>query len=313
MVDLESRYTDAEAAAILAPFSDASHVSPELTKEMAFAVEQGIVKGSAGKLNPTQPLTRIQGAAVIVRAMERLEQDIVDVAEADGRFTTLVGALEATGLDDALRGPGPFTVFAPTDDAFALLPDGLLESLTTEQLTDILLYHAASGRLPASDVVALDRERIPTLLAGQEVLVTVNGGVKINDADVIITDVFASNGIIHVIDAVLVPPGDIVDVAEADGRFTTLVGALEATGLDDALRGPGPFTVFAPTDDAFALLPDGLLESLTTQQLTDILLYHVVSGQLVANDVVALDGELIPTLLAGQRGLGDGERRSEDQ
>ncbi len=133
-------------------------MSHSLLPEIAFAVEEGILKGSAGKLDPDGHLLRIQGAALIVRSLSSLVPDIVDTAVADGRFTTLVGALQATGLDDALKGPGPFTVFAPTDAAFAALPEGLLAGLTTEQLTNILLYHVVSGKVLAADVLGLDGE-----------------------------------------------------------------------------------------------------------------------------------------------------------
>lgn len=132
---------------------------------------------------------------------------IVDLAVADGRFTTLVGALQATGLVDALQGEGPFTVFAPTDDAFAALPAGTLEGLSTEQLTDILLYHVVSGKVMAADAIALDGQSVDTLLNGKQISITVEDGmVKINDATVVIADIEASNGVIHVINAVLLPP-----------------------------------------------------------------------------------------------------------
>ncbi|RPH62756.1 MAG: fasciclin domain-containing protein [Chloroflexi bacterium] len=132
------------------------------------------------------------------------------------------------------------------------------------------------------------------------------GSVYINDAKVIITDIEASNGVIHVIDSVLLPPAEgammdktIVDVAVADGRFKTLVAALGAAGLVETLQGAGPFTVFAPTDDAFAKLPAGTIDTLlkpeNKQKLTDILLYHVVSGKVMAADVVKLTSA--PTVL----------------
>jgi transforming growth factor-beta-induced protein len=227
-----------------------------------------------------------------------MAKDIVEVAVADGRFTTLVAALEAAGLVDALKGEGPFTVFAPTDDAFAALPEGTVEALLADipTLTNILLYHVVEGKVLAADVIGL--ASAPTLL-GEDVQVTVEGEtVKINDATVIITDIETSNGVIHVVDAVLLPPADdammfetdIVDTAIADGRFTTLVAALEAAGLVDALKGEGPFTVFAPTDDAFAALPEGTVEALLADipTLTNILLYHVVEGKVLAADVITL-------------------------
>lgn len=229
--------------------------------------------------------------------------DIVDTAIADGRFTTLVAAVGAAELVDTLKGEGPFTVFAPTDDAFAALPAGTVDELlkpeNKQKLTDILLYHVVSGKVMAADVTALNSA--PTVL-GKDVAIKVDmGNVYINEAKVIITDIETSNGVIHVIDAVLLPPSDeammeekntIVDIAVADGRFTTLVAALTAADLVETLSSEGPFTVFAPTDDAFAALPAGTLESLllpeNKQQLTDILLYHVVSGKVMAADVITL-------------------------
>ena len=236
--------------------------------------------------------------------------DIVDTAIADGRFTTLVAAVQAAELVDTLKGEGPFTVFAPTDDAFAALPEGTLDSLllpeNKQQLTDILLYHVVAGKVMAADVVGLTSA---TTVLGQDVAISVDmGNVYLNESvQVIITDIETSNGVIHVIDAVLLPPVDetasqsntIVDVAVADGRFTTLVAAVQAAELVETLSGEGPFTVFAPTDDAFAALPAGTLDSLllpeNKQQLTDILLYHVVSGKVMAADVVGLTSA--PTVL----------------
>ncbi|MBK7453530.1 MAG: fasciclin domain-containing protein [Anaerolineales bacterium] len=236
---------------------------------------------------------------------EPMLSDIVDTAVADGRFTTLVAAVQAAELVDTLKGEGPFTVFAPTDDAFAALPEGTLDSLllpeSKQALTDILLYHVVSGKVMAADVTALTSA---TTVLGKDVTVKVDmGNVYINEAKVVITDIETSNGVIHVIDAVLLPPTDeaameekntIVDIAVADGRFTTLVAALTAAELVETLSGEGPFTVFAPTDDAFAALPAGTLDTLllpeSKQALTDILLYHVVSGKVMAADVVTLSG-----------------------
>jgi transforming growth factor-beta-induced protein len=222
-------------------------------------------------------------------------QTIVDIAVADGRFTTLVTAVQAAGLAETLSSDGPFTVFAPTDDAFAALPEGTVESLleNTDLLTQILLYHVVPGRVMAADVVELSSA---DTAAGIPVIVTVdNGMVYINEAQVIITDIEASNGVIHVIDAVILPPADIVETAVADGRFTTLAAALGAADLVETLQGEGPFTVFAPTDDAFAALPEGTVEALLNDipALTDILLYHVVPGRLFAADVLA--EETLPT------------------
>ena len=221
-----------------------------------------------------------------------MAKSIVDIAVEDGRFTTLVAALQAADLAETLAGEGPFTVFAPTDDAFAALPEGTVEALLEDipQLTDILLYHVVAGQVMASDVVELDQA--PSLQGQFLSIATEDGMVRIDDSEVLITDIEGSNGVIHVIDSVLLPESrSIVDIAVEDGRFTTLVAALQAAGLDSVLAGEGPFTVFAPTDDAFAALPEGTVEALLADipQLTDILLYHVVDGKVMASDVAELD------------------------
>jgi uncharacterized surface protein with fasciclin (FAS1) repeats len=135
-----------------------------------------------------------------------VSRNIAEVAAADGRFTTLLTALSLTGLDEAITGPGPFTVFAPTDAAFRALPAGVLDSLIADPdaLADVLLYHVVSGRALAADVVQLDR--VNTLNGIVRINVTEEGRVFLNDnVEVIITDIPASNGVIHVINAVLVP------------------------------------------------------------------------------------------------------------
>jgi len=248
--------------------------------------------------------------------MEEEMKSIVDIAVEDGRFTTLVAAVQAAGLAETLSGEGQFTVFAPTDDAFAALPEGTVESLLEDpegDLKDILLYHVAEGAVPAETVVTLESA---TTIQGEPVAIAVvDGEVVLNDsAKVIITDIEASNGIIHVIDAVILPPSivaaaaeaeeemaeemkSIVDIAVEDGRFTTLVAAVQAAGLAETLSGEGQFTVFAPTDDAFAALPEGTVESLLEDPkgaLADVLLYHVVNGAVMAEDVVGLSAA--PTL-----------------
>ncbi len=229
---------------------------------------------------------------------EPMLKDIVDTAVADGRFGTLVAAVQAAGLVDALKGEGPLTVFAPTDDAFAMLPAGTVESLlkaeNLEQLKSILLYHVVGGKLMASDVTSMSAAES---LEGSEIAFKVDmGNAYANEAKIIITDIETSNGVIHVIDSVLLPPAklsDIVDTAVADGRFKTLAAALGASGLVETLKGEGPFTVFAPTDDAFAKLPAGTVETLlkpeNLEQLKSILLYHVVSGKVLADQVVTLE------------------------
>jgi uncharacterized surface protein with fasciclin (FAS1) repeats len=241
-------------------------------------------------------ITDIQASNGVIHVIDSVilppSQDITEIAIADGRFTNLVAALGAADLVETLQGDGPFTVFAPTDDAFAALPAGTVDALLADipTLTDILFYHVVSGEVFSSDVVALSSAET---VQGQPVLINnADGKVMINDAEVIITDIRATNGVIHVIDSVILPPSmDIVETAIADGRFTTLVAAVQAADLVDALQGDGPLTVFAPTDDAFAALPEGTVEALLADipTLTDILLYHVVDGRLLASDVLGLE------------------------
>ena len=219
------------------------------------------------------------------------EMDIVDTAVAAGDFNILAQALTDTGLVDTLKGDGPFTVFAPTDAAFEALPAGTLESLTTEQLTDILLYHVVGAEARSTD---LDGSPVTTV-QGASAFINLEGGVQVNGANVTTADIGASNGVIHVIDQVILPP-DIVDAALLAGSFSTLAQALTDADLIDTLKGEGPFTVFAPTDEAFAALPEGTMESLDVATLTDILTYHVVSGDVRSTD---LSEGNVPTLLDG--------------
>ncbi len=130
--------------------------------------------------------------------------DIVDTAINAGSFNTLVTAVTTAGLDTALKGPGPFTVFAPTDEAFSKLPSGTFESLLQDilQLRKILEYHVVSGKLTAADVVKLDSA---TTVEGSTIKIDASNGVKVNDATIVTPDVEADNGVIHVIDTVLIP------------------------------------------------------------------------------------------------------------
>jgi uncharacterized surface protein with fasciclin (FAS1) repeats len=156
---------------------------------------------------PTEALPAEPTPAEPTEAPMEASQTIVDIAAADGRFTTLVAAVQAAGLEETLQGEGPFTVFAPTDDAFAALPEGTVESLLEDpegDLKNILLYHVVPGKVMAADVIELSSAE--TAL-GEELQVRVEGDqVFINDAQVIIADIEASNGVIHVIDSVLLPP-----------------------------------------------------------------------------------------------------------
>jgi len=129
---------------------------------------------------------------------------VVDVAVGNGSFTTLVAAVQAAGLVDTLSGPGPFTVFAPTDDAFAKLPTGTVEGLLADKdrLTAVLTYHALAGKVSAAEAATVTSA---TTLQGGDLAIDATDGVKINDATVVIADVAADNGVIHAIDTVLIP------------------------------------------------------------------------------------------------------------
>jgi transforming growth factor-beta-induced protein len=228
---------------------------------------------------------------------------IVETAVAAGNFKTLASLLAAAGLVDALKGPGPFTVMAPTDEAFAKLPPELMAELAKpenkERLAAILKFHVVPAKAMAADVVKMP---FATTLQGQrfDIVVAKDGKVMVDQATVTKTDIVCSNGVIHVIDTVIVPmEGDIVQVATGAGTFNILLSAIGAAGMTDLFKGPGPFTVLAPTDDAFRKLPKGTLEDLLKPEnkakLAKILGAHVVPGTAAYSDTVAKMKE-VPTI-----------------
>jgi uncharacterized surface protein with fasciclin (FAS1) repeats len=243
--------------------------------------------------------------------------DIVLTAQSAGSFNTLLTALDVAGLTSALQGTGPFTVFAPTDEAFAAIDPEVLTDLlgNNELLTAVLTYHVVPGRFTSSDVAGLNAA--PTL-NGKEVALSFDGtNVMVDNAMVIAADVEASNGIIHVIDQVLLPEAiaDIVQTARGAEIFKTLLAAVEAAGLTEVLKGEGPFTVFAPTDDAFAAIDPAALNALLADQeaLTAVLTYHVVPGAFSAADVLASNS--LPTANGADAAIsldGDGNPRIDD-
>lgn len=207
---------------------------------------------------------------------------IVDIAAERADLSKLVSALQTAGLVTALKGPGPFTIFAPTDAAFEKLPAGVLSQLLADKakLEKVLTYHVLSRRVAAEEVATLDSE---ATVQGVHVFVRVDDkkNVSINEAKVITTDIQASNGIIHIIDTVLLNPPTLVQVGKWRPRFSTLMQAVGEAGLENKYNGEGPFTVFAPTNAAFAKLPAGLLQSLLGNRpaLIAVLNYHVVAGK----------------------------------
>lgn len=233
---------------------------------------------------------------------------IVDAAVANGSFTTLVAALEATGLDETLADENAtFTVFAPTDAAFALLGqeaiDGLLAD--TDTLSAILTYHVLGSEVNSTAAIGAAGTTVATVNGASLGLSLDGDNLLVNTATVTTVDLQTDNGIIHVIDAVLMPPeammdstSNIVETAVAAGDFTTLVAALEATGLDATLANEeAEFTVFAPTDAAFAMIDAAVLDRLleNPDELSAILLQHVVAGSVDSVTAYTLNGQSAPT------------------
>ena len=251
---------------------------------------------------------------------------LLDVAADDGRFTTLVAALDAAGLSAVVdNDEAAFTLFAPTDAAFALLGQSTIDALLADPdaLADVLLYHVVSGAEIDSTAAIAAAGTTVEMANGDFVGVSLNDeGLFTNLSLVIETDIQAGNGVIHVIDAVLIPPaelappiGTIVDVAVANGNFGTLVAAVQAAGLAATLADDSAtFTVFAPTDAAFEAMGNANVAALLgdVDNLTDILLQHVVAD--VAVDAVTayslnalaaptLSGQDIPVTIDGKRAL----------
>jgi transforming growth factor-beta-induced protein len=278
-----------------------------LNRSIVFAVALALASTAwAGTLGPGNgPQSSPNSSMNIVKKLEQL-----------GNFSILLAALETANLKDTVATGGPFTLFAPTDQAFADLLAELNitapELLANPDLASILLYHVAPGKLRMGDL--LESSTQPTLSDGKSVLVVLEGtSVLVNRAKVTRANASAGKSIIHVIDKVLLPKAEptsinnILDVLQLDGRFSVLLTALEVTGLDDAVAGPGPFTLFAPTDDAFAALLADLNISaeqlLADPNLSNVLLYHVLGKRngavqlLVSRRATTLQGEEVSVRL----------------
>ncbi len=219
---------------------------------------------------------------------------LYELAQNEAQLSTLVAALEAAGLEGTIDEDGPFTVFAPINSAFEDLPaDAVTNLLLPENeglLTGVLTYHVVIGEVFAADLA--DGQIISTL-AGESLEVDITGGVVtlIDGGGAVIgvveTDIQASNGVVHLIDSVLLPPLDLLETATLNG-FGSLVDLVGEAGLTETLQGEGPFTVFAPTDDAFAEIT-----APTGSELESVLLYHVVEGEVFAADLS--DGQVVTT------------------
>jgi len=242
---------------------------------------------------------------LIPRALDQsaspaVTKNIVELAAATADLSTLVTALKAGKLTDALSGKGPFTVFAPSNEAFAKLPKSVLERLldpkNIKELQAVLEYHVIAGAAVHKADLKFT-QRVKTL-EGKELFIVKDhrGDVLVDNARVTTADVDASNGVVHIIDNVLIPRAldqsaspavtkNIVELAAATADLSTLVTALKAGKLTDALSGKGPFTVFAPSNEAFAKLPKAVLERLldpkNIKELQDLLEYHVIAGAAV--------------------------------
>lgn len=235
---------------------------------------------------------------------------IIDVATGAGSFGTLLAALDAAGLTEVLEGEGPFTVFAPTDDAFAALLATLGvtadELLAREDLATILLYHVISGAAVGSADVTTGPA---TTAADLSVWINTANGVMVNSATVATADVAADNGVIHIVDSVILPV-DIAGYAALTGQHGSLLAAVTAADLAGAVTNPASkVTVFAPTDAAFTAALAAL--SLTFEELaadvatlTTILTYHVYAGEVLSPAVVGLDGQEVE-MVSGETALVD--------
>lgn len=265
-------------------------------------------------------IVHVLDAVLLPPDLDASSNNIAEVAVADGRFETLVAALQSTGLDAVLADENErFTVFAPTDDAFAMLPTGTITALlsNTDALSALLLQHVLAGAVNSTTALTFDGMMVETASGSMiEIEVDFSAGIlNVGGSNVVITDIVTSNGIIHVIDSVIVgnldvPQPSIVDVAEEVGGFTTLLAALEETGLDAVLADlDESYTVFAPTDSAFAELGDEAISALlaTPDDLSEILLYHVLGEATVLADsaisIAQSDNSIIETASGKSLGL----------
>jgi transforming growth factor-beta-induced protein len=234
--------------------------------------------------------------------------NIMQIADGTASLSTLVAAIDAANLRATLSGTGPFTVFAPTNDAFAAVDAEVLAYLlaTPAELTKVLTYHVVSGKVMSTD---LANGSVNTLNTGQSVTVDLSSGVMINDANVTTPDVEASNGVVHIIDKVLIPEnldlsGMVPSAAEAaiaTPELSSLVAILSLPGLSDILAAAAnddaEITVFAPTNDAFAAVLTALgltsIEEIPESVLLDIVTYHIVGAVAKSTDLEAITYETL--------------------
>lgn len=254
---------------------------------------------------------------------KQADMSIAWIATSSDDFSILVQAVAALDLVETLDTEWPFTVFAPTNTAFENILAEL--NITAEELLandtmlqSIVTYHVVPGTVSAHDVTTVDHGTLVETLQWESLRVNNLNGVVVDGSTVTTADIFATNGVVHIVDEVLLPPtvremlgmdtdrgsADIVETAVSSELFPTLVAAVQAAELVDVLKADGPYTVFAPTEEAFAALLADLwvtAEELlgNTELLTSVLTYHIIPGRYVATDVVGLSG---PTMLSTLNG-----------
>lgn len=234
-------------------------------------------------------------------AQPNVGPNIVEVAQSYSQLSSLVTALGETDLAAQLTGPGPFTVFAPTNRAFANVPVATLEAIVSDPATlrAVLAYHVVGGPLVASNIA---EGRAATTLLGEDVrFASTDQGLSVGGAQVAASDILASNGVVHIIDRVLLPPSlfqgrpealdNIVEIVQTEPQFSTLATALEAAGMINTLRVGSEYTLFAPTNAAFERLPRAQFDALLADPaaLRAVLSYHVLVGQATEADLVNIN------------------------
>jgi transforming growth factor-beta-induced protein len=288
-------------------------------------------------------------AATTFAAVSATGDKVIPAALADaGPFSTLISALTGAGLDERLSGKGPFTLFAPSNAAFAKLPTEVLAKLLLPEnratLKQVLSYHVVGGLMPASGI----RESDSDSLEGAKIHFALkNGAPTVNGATIVAKDIAAANGVIHGIDSVLVPPdvdlnalpgtlpsveptavpaagASLLQTLADEHDFTKLLAAIDSTGMKNMLEGQGPFTIFAPSDDAFGRLPTDTLRKLLLPQnhdaLTAVVKHHVTGARMNGRDlknggdITMLDGTSVKVKIdQGRISVGEAKMTLADQ
>ena len=276
---------------------DGELFSAEVSGNLATLQGEDIVASSVlnkvtnANLNASNGVAHVINEVLVPPSVAELVGTVLGPAyfDPEARFTSLVEAVDQAGLRETLLSDGPFTVFAPTNDAFeaAGFDLGNFESEDPE-LQSILLYHVIAGA--EVDAASLTEGAVASANESNFYINLTDMGNYVNASEIVVADIQADNGVVHAIDKPLMPPpGTLVETAQASGNFTILLRALEIAGLSETLNEPGPYTVFAPTDDAFQALFNVLgvesVDELNAAQLQPLLLYHVTNNRLFSFQV----------------------------